>query len=391
MSRVHCRFCSHPNPSGSRFCNECGSPLNLRPCPQCEAVNDDRERKCHLCGADFPRAVDDQGLGVDQEILPAPVGPADPSRPHVPEVLATSLGSPAERAGAGSRAAVPLAVETTTLSSPAAAADESAGFAPNHGVAVLGPRRRVQPAVLAALLALVIAAFGYVASLPAGALDPLLERVAHRVRSLTGATASTESGQPLSPAREATAAAAPAANAEPAEPKSAEPKSAEPKSAEPKSAEPKSAEPKSADASVTGTGEPGSRMAAPAAAEPKAAAVSESKTAAVSESKAGGPPAAEPNDALPERVSTIETAAERAGDADSAGAAGAARPGKPTGSGRATATRIPARPPSGARFQAGEAVAPFNLPLPPAAAPRRSETCTHAVAALNLCEPDRSQ
>src|SRR5215471_9532148 len=30
-----CRFCDHYNPAGAKFCNDCGSPLHLKPCEQC--------------------------------------------------------------------------------------------------------------------------------------------------------------------------------------------------------------------------------------------------------------------------------------------------------------------------------------------------------------------
>jgi len=50
---LSCRFCHHANPSGAKFCNECGSPLHLRPCPRCEAVTDASAGACHQCGAPF--------------------------------------------------------------------------------------------------------------------------------------------------------------------------------------------------------------------------------------------------------------------------------------------------------------------------------------------------
>ena len=43
---LSCRFCHHANPSGAKFCNECGSPLHLRPCPRCEAVTDASAGAC---------------------------------------------------------------------------------------------------------------------------------------------------------------------------------------------------------------------------------------------------------------------------------------------------------------------------------------------------------
>ena len=55
MSLFHCRFCDHDNPPDARFCNECGSPLYLKPCPQCEAVNDSASPQCYQCGAALPK------------------------------------------------------------------------------------------------------------------------------------------------------------------------------------------------------------------------------------------------------------------------------------------------------------------------------------------------
>ena len=51
MFLARCPFCSHSNPPGARFCNECGSPLHLRPCDHCEAVNDVLSSACYRCGA----------------------------------------------------------------------------------------------------------------------------------------------------------------------------------------------------------------------------------------------------------------------------------------------------------------------------------------------------
>ena len=49
-----CRFCDHHNPASSKFCNDCGSPLHLRPCNQCQAVNDQAATYCYQCGAQYP-------------------------------------------------------------------------------------------------------------------------------------------------------------------------------------------------------------------------------------------------------------------------------------------------------------------------------------------------
>ena len=64
-----CSFCEHHNPAGSCFCNDCGSPLHLRPCTQCDAVSDRTATTCYNCGAPFAT------IGA---VLPAP-RPADAS------------------------------------------------------------------------------------------------------------------------------------------------------------------------------------------------------------------------------------------------------------------------------------------------------------------------
>jgi len=48
-----CPFCEHHNPAGAYFCNDCGSPLQLKPCNQCHAVNHQAATNCYKCGALF--------------------------------------------------------------------------------------------------------------------------------------------------------------------------------------------------------------------------------------------------------------------------------------------------------------------------------------------------
>ncbi len=50
MSPPQCPFCAHTNPADAKFCNECGAPLHLRPCNQCEAVNNQVDENCYKCG-----------------------------------------------------------------------------------------------------------------------------------------------------------------------------------------------------------------------------------------------------------------------------------------------------------------------------------------------------
>ena len=49
-----CGFCGHANPESAKFCNECGSPLHLKPCGQCKAINDAAAETCYKCGAEHP-------------------------------------------------------------------------------------------------------------------------------------------------------------------------------------------------------------------------------------------------------------------------------------------------------------------------------------------------
>ncbi len=52
MSPV-CFACQHANPPDAKFCNECGCPCSLKPCAQCDAINDAGADECKRCGADF--------------------------------------------------------------------------------------------------------------------------------------------------------------------------------------------------------------------------------------------------------------------------------------------------------------------------------------------------
>jgi hypothetical protein len=54
MFSPQCLFCDHVNPAGAKFCNDCGSPLHLKWCSQCEAVNDQAAKNCFKCRTEFP-------------------------------------------------------------------------------------------------------------------------------------------------------------------------------------------------------------------------------------------------------------------------------------------------------------------------------------------------
>jgi hypothetical protein len=89
MSLFHCRFCEHDNPADARFCNECGSPLYLKPCPQCEAVNDNAALQCFQCGAALPKDDAEQeasvaGMPKFSSATESAGDLADPGRPNAP-------------------------------------------------------------------------------------------------------------------------------------------------------------------------------------------------------------------------------------------------------------------------------------------------------------------
>jgi hypothetical protein len=54
MPPPQCPFCNHANPAGAKYCNDCGSPLHLKPCNHCDAINDEVASNCYKCGAEFP-------------------------------------------------------------------------------------------------------------------------------------------------------------------------------------------------------------------------------------------------------------------------------------------------------------------------------------------------
>jgi len=74
MSAFSCSSCRHVNPPGSKFCNECGSPLRLTPCRECEALNDVGSATCHLCGAALapstttPRPVENRTPSFEERL-----------------------------------------------------------------------------------------------------------------------------------------------------------------------------------------------------------------------------------------------------------------------------------------------------------------------------------
>ena len=88
MSATVCAFCSHSNPAGSSYCNECGAALKLILCRQCDAINHRSEPTCHKCGADL-RSASASGVVSNPAQIDEPRAVAEPT-PVTPRSAAST-------------------------------------------------------------------------------------------------------------------------------------------------------------------------------------------------------------------------------------------------------------------------------------------------------------
>jgi len=99
MPTLPCLFCDRSNPSGAKFCNACGSPMNLKPCRKCDAVNESTATVCYQCGAPISSA--EPALAASPATVPLAAEAAalsDQDRRSLPESTAdivAKLGTPA--------------------------------------------------------------------------------------------------------------------------------------------------------------------------------------------------------------------------------------------------------------------------------------------------------
>lgn len=75
MAELKCVACHKPNRADDRFCAACGSSLDLKLCPACEAVNNPVADRCHNCGkalGEPPETAEVETLVTAVEVQPPP-------------------------------------------------------------------------------------------------------------------------------------------------------------------------------------------------------------------------------------------------------------------------------------------------------------------------------
>jgi hypothetical protein len=100
-SNAQCPYCDHLSPVGSKFCNDCGAALHLRPCPHCGSVNDvTLNTHCSRCNGDLGFAEHDSPAAEETEPeqvqLSAVLEPPPSSPPAFAADNAASLTQPAK-------------------------------------------------------------------------------------------------------------------------------------------------------------------------------------------------------------------------------------------------------------------------------------------------------
>jgi len=365
MSDTRCLFCTHDNPVGSRFCNDCGSPLHLKPCPQCEAVSDFEAGACHQCGFQFVVSpTDTQGAYADAAIADAPAELAaveqtagvsrDSGPAHVPESFAASLGTHEMRIGDIARGTLV----------PATAGERRRLFAlPRRALVADAPlealrARRAHHVIIAATLVVAAGALAYFVYRPHAALNSWLAELQLDVLRVV----------PTHVAATPAATKVPPANAPPATADTGEPRF---RDAAPVVATPTNAEPP-VDAPAVGDDDAGAG---------RAEATTDSSSARASESPPAADAATERDDGRSQRAPQSSAAVT----APASTRAGAKM--RSTTPGRADARPTRAVPPP-QRPSAAALSPPAEIVQSPPIAVERP--CTREVAALGLCRPSGS-
>jgi hypothetical protein len=339
MSTFACRFCDHPNPQASQYCNACGSPLNLKPCPQCQAVNNADAATCYQCNAAF-RIVEPTEIAVGERVEAEASSTVLVEKPRTPELFAQSLDALAEleKMIAGTRKSPRAFVPATLL--VAEAAREPIRY---HR------RRRLQGVALALALLVAVESLVYFAHRPNEAIDARLGEIQRDVAmaaraSVAEPSATTADSAVVGPTRAV-------------------------------------ATPSSADARAPGDSEPNATVPVPSQATTEAVASSPT-SATIAE------PLRESQRASEQHVvsTEVESAAALVQPEPPAAA-----PSKAAGKPAAAAASASRRKPGAAR--------PYDPPAPSRAAELPAveiaspieRPCTQAVAAIGLCDAGAAQ
>ncbi|MEP6657768.1 MAG: zinc ribbon domain-containing protein [Betaproteobacteria bacterium] len=224
---VVCPVCSHRNPTGAKYCNNCGSRVHLRECVQCEAINEPGVAHCYKCGAPMtPRALDQRDVPAEVSRLAprgAPAGlqrrPAgDAPAPAKPQSTIATAYSPSLASVAGvapARLAVPVIAQDddNPLETPVHfigdaevgfdAADAEAGPAPadssRRARRARGHARRSAAIIVGLLLLCVAAGLAGLAHYRPDVIDGALAWVRSTMAKSSGAMPEAVPAIPTSP------------------------------------------------------------------------------------------------------------------------------------------------------------------------------------------------
>ena len=153
-----CPFCDHRNPAGARFCNECASPLHLKPCRGCDAINDQAAMYCHNCGAACPMPFDpveataEVGVAVAQTADPPPSAVA-PQRAGSPSrgTETVLVAATATVLIAGAYAAYRITTDTPEVASRASITAAHTAFVATPAATTVVDLQPFEPAATSAL------------------------------------------------------------------------------------------------------------------------------------------------------------------------------------------------------------------------------------------------
>jgi hypothetical protein len=214
MFASQCLFCGHANPAGAKFCNDCASPLHLKPCEQCDAINDKPATICYKCGAELPgqlsaTAASSAPPAADAALASSASGDGDIDSGHTPllqratealNVLPRPSGS--ELAGARTHDVEVVAREPRRLTpsvTPFFSMEQRTGHViPVRHFVAIAQRSRIARGALPPLLVGALALSGYYiyrnAQLDVGGSSSAIRTLSSAVPAKTGAPATVSLG-----------------------------------------------------------------------------------------------------------------------------------------------------------------------------------------------------